>query len=378
MTMTKADRPHPMPTPGDILGVPVLPPGRATMATNRIRSLVGRIHAAMGPPPVQILEGLFGLLDHRVLVVLCRLGVPDALTSPIPPDELARALGADPVRLTRLLRYASTRGWVRIDRRGRVRPTRVTAFLRSDHPGGWSAWVEFAGGDEIGAAVGALTTDPSVTDAFAEVNGRPFFEWMVHHPERWATFDRAMAAGGRMHALALAAAVDWDHTRQVCDVGGGTGDLLAALLELVPSISGTAFDLPDVIGRALEHDRLTAVGGDALVEVPAGFDTYLLVNVLHDWDDDDARRILERVGGAMSDRSRLIVVDNDHQTVPRDRLPVCTDVLMAALTNGGRERNAGTFAALGHDCGLHLTRTTRLATADLAHEFRLAPSSRLR
>jgi hypothetical protein len=216
MTMTKADRPHPMPTPGDILGVPVLPPGRATMATNRIRSLVGRIHAAMGPPPVQILEGLFGLLDHRVLVVLCRLGVPDALTSPIPPDELARVLGADPVRLTRLLRYASTRGWVRIDRRGHVRPTRVTAFLRSDHPGGWSAWVEFA---------------------------------------------------------------------------GGTGDLLAALLELVPSISGTVFDLPDVIGRALEHERLTAVGGDAFVEVPAGFDTYLLVNVLHDWDDDDARRI---------------------------------------------------------------------------------------
>jgi hypothetical protein len=50
---------------------------------------------------------------------------------------------------------------------------------------------------------------------------------------------------------------------------------------------------------------------------------------------------------------------------------------MAALTNGGRERDAGTFAALGHDCRLHLTRTTRLATADLAHEFRLAPSSRL-
>jgi len=370
MTMTTNSGSHAAPTATDILGVPVLPPGRATAAANRLRSRVGRIHAAMGPPPVQILEGLFGLLDHRVLVTLCRLGVPDALTSPTAPDELARTVGADPVRLMRLLRYGSTRGWLRIDRRGRARPTKVTAFLRSDHPGGWSAWVEFAGGDEVGAAVAALTTDPAITDAFAEVNGAPFFEWMADHPDRWAVFDRAMAAGGRMHALALASAIDWGQARHVCDVGGGTGDLLVALLELVPSISGTVFDLPDVVGRALRHDRLTAEGGDAFVEIPGGFDTYLLVNVLHDWDDDDAHRILQRVADAAATTARIIVLDSDHQNVPRDRLPVCTDVLMAALTNGGCERSPGDFAALGHGCGLRLTKTTRLATGDLAHEFR--------
>ena len=358
------------PTPSDVLGIPVLPPGLATTAGNHIRSRMERIHAAMGPPPVQILEGLFGMLDHRVLVTLCRLGVPDALTSPTTPDALAARVGADPARLTRLLRHASTRGWLRIDRRGRVRATRVTAFLRSDHPGGWAAWVEFAGGDEIVAAVAALTTDPAVTDAFAQVNGRPFFEWMADHPDRWAVFDQAMAAGGRMHALALAAAIDWEHTTRVCDVGGGTGDLLVALLQLVPSISGTVFDLPAVIGRSVGHDRLTAVAGDAFVEVPGGFDTYLLVNVLHDWDDDDARRILGRVAAAASAQARVIVLDSDHQTVPRDRLPVCVDLMMAALTNGGRERDTAGFAVLGGDCGLQLTSTTRLATGDLAHEFR--------
>lgn len=368
--MSRSSGPHPAPTASDVLGVPVLPPGRATVATNRLRSRVGRIHAAMAPPPVQILEGLFGMLDHRVLVTLCRLGVPEALTSPTAPDELARTVGADPVRLTRLLRYASTRGWVRIDRRGRARPTRVTAFLRADHPGGWRAWVEFAGGDEVTAAVAALTTDPTVADAFAEVNGRPFFEWMAEHPDRWATFDRAMAAGGRMHALALASAIDWGSSRQVCDIGGGTGDLLVALLELVPSLAGTVFDLPAVVGRALAHDRLTAVGGDAFVEIPGGFDTYLLVNVLHDWDDDDACRILRRVGDAAAGTARIVVVDSDRQAVPRDRLPVCADVLMAALTNGGCERSAGEFAALGGRCGLRLTKTTRLATGDVAHEFR--------
>ena len=47
-----------------------------------------------------------------------------------------------------------------------------------------------------------------------------------------------------MHALALAAAIDWSTTETVCDVGGGTGDLLAALLDLEPHLVGTVLDLP--------------------------------------------------------------------------------------------------------------------------------------
>ena len=65
------------------------------------------------------------------------------------PADLARRVDADPAQLERLLRYAATRGWVRFDRAGRVAPTRITEFLRVDHPGGWWAWVEFAGGTDV-------------------------------------------------------------------------------------------------------------------------------------------------------------------------------------------------------------------------------------
>jgi hypothetical protein len=113
------------PTAAEVLGVPVMPPGRVTVAGSRARAAVGRIHAAMAPPPVRILDAVFGMLDHRVLVALCQAGVPDALTGPTHIGELAGRIDADEVMLERLLRFAATRGWVRIDRRGRVRPTRV-------------------------------------------------------------------------------------------------------------------------------------------------------------------------------------------------------------------------------------------------------------
>jgi O-methyltransferase domain len=356
-------------TATDVLGVPLVPPAAVTRASTRLRGRLSRMARNMAPPPVQILEGLFGMLDHRVLVALCRAGVPEALTRPTTPAELAERLDADPAMLERLLRYGATRGWVRIDRRGRVRPSPVTAFLRSDHPGGWRAWVDFAAGDDILAALSLLDAQAPARDAFAAANGAPFFTWIADHPDRWAIFDRAMAAGGRMHALMLAKAFDWPASSRVCDVGGGTGDLLATLLDLHPALRGTVYDLPAVVGRAVSHKRLTAVAGDAFVDVPARFDTYLLVNVLHDWNDDDASRILARVAEAAGPDARIIVVDSEHTQRPRNDLAVATDVLMAALTNGGKERDADAFAALGRACGLRLRRTVRLASGDLAHEF---------
>ena len=143
-----------MVTPRDILGVPALPPARATAVANRFRARVAALHRPIAPPPVQILDAVFGVLDHAAIVALCELGVPDLLQQPMSVDTLARAAHVEPDRFERLLRYCATRGWVRFDRRDRVRPTQVTKFLRRNHPGGWRAWVTFAGGPDVVDALG--------------------------------------------------------------------------------------------------------------------------------------------------------------------------------------------------------------------------------
>jgi hypothetical protein len=356
-------------SPWDILGIPILPPGHVTDAANRWRDFLGRLQRATAPPPLRILESLFGILEHRALVALCEAGVPDALTRRITVTDLAAQLDLDPIRLERLVRFGSTRGWMRIDRRHRVRPTRVTAFLRTAHPGGWRAWVEFAGGDEVVAAVSALSADPMPPDAFAQLHGAPFFQWMAANPGRWATFDQAMAAGGRMHGLALAAAVDWSGDHRICDVGGGTGALVATLLDLNPHLHGTVVDLPDVIARAEHHPRMTTKAQDAFTGVPPGFDTYLLVNVLHDWNDHDATRMLSQVTRAATPTARVVVVEHERTAVPRDGLAVATDLMMAAVTSGGCERTTADLASLGRAAGLGHRRAIRLASGDLAHIF---------
>ncbi len=115
-------------------------------------------------------------------------------------------------------------------------------------------------------------------------------------------------------------------------------------------------------------------GGDAFAYVPEGFDTYLLVNVLHDWDDADAVRILTRVAQATGSSGRVIVVEGESTAVPRDALAASADLLMAALIRGGRERGSEGFVELGKTAGLRHDRTVRLASGDLAHVFH--PSGR--
>ncbi len=308
------------------------------------------------------------ILELRVMAALCDAGVPDALHRPMSVNELASAVDVEADRLERVVRFGAARGWLSLDRGGRVKPTRVTEFLRSDHPGGWRAWIDFAGGAEVAAAVAAFDLR-GATDPFEDANGAPFFEWMAAHPDRGAAFGRAMAAGGRMHALGLVAAVDWKRSKRVCDVGGGTGELLATLFDRVGHLEGAVFDRPDVLERAVDHPRMARLAGDAFVEVPSGFDTYLLVNVLHDWSDADGARLLNQVRRAVRSGGRVIVVENSPTHRPQNEIALSADLLMASLTPGGRERSAEQFAALGRSAGFTLSATHRLASADVAYVF---------
>lgn len=132
-----------------MLGARVVPPVGLTRVTVLARSLIGRVHRATAPPPVRILETALGGLEPAALAALCHLDVPDQLTGPVSVTGLADGLDVDATRLERLLRFAHVRGWVRLDRRSRVHPTRLTAFLR---PGGRKRTVDEL--TELGRAVG--------------------------------------------------------------------------------------------------------------------------------------------------------------------------------------------------------------------------------
>jgi len=364
----------------DILGVPFVPPPWVSRSVVGLRRRLSAAHRRAAPPSIQLLEALFGLFDNRVLGLLVELDVPDRLDRPRTVAELADATGTDRANLERLLRYAAGRGFVRCDRRGRYRATGLTEILRRDHPYSWRGWVEFAGSDWFWDAFRHL--DAPVRGRGSGVKAattREFFEFVnAVHPEGGDAFNRAMAAGATVQALALNRALDWSDVGRVCDVGGGTGATLEYLLRAHPRLEGVLFDLPGVVAAARtqlttgEHaSRCRIEGGSFFERVPADADRYLLLAVLHDWDDAHAARILRRLAQTMGPQSRAIVVESILSDRPRDEFVQASDLLMCALASG-RERTAGQFDALFANSGLTRLRRIPLATGFVA--FELAPS----
>jgi hypothetical protein len=110
-------------------------------------------------------------------------------------------------------------------------------------------------------------------------------------------------------------------------------------------------------------DRCTFVGGNFFEAVPKGGHAYILRNIVHDWEDEQAVAILTTCRRAMGDSARLILVERYLADDPREALPVLHADLEILVNVGGRERTTDEYASLLARSGLQLARTIPLGRA---------------
>jgi hypothetical protein len=108
---------------------------------------------------------------------------------------------------------------------------------------------------------------------------------------------------------------------------------------------GILFDQPHVVEGAEVGERCEVVGGSFFDAVPEGADAYLLKAVLHDWEDDDALRILARCRAAIPAHGALLVVERD-LGAPNENADAKFSDLNMLVGVGGRERTRDEFAEL--------------------------------
>jgi hypothetical protein len=145
---------------------------------------------------------------------------------------------------------------------------------------------------------------------------------------------------------ALARAYPWPREGVICDVGGGIGTLLSAILERRKGARGILLDAPEVLAEAEDFlrsrgvaDRVERRAGDLFGELDARADIYVLKWILHDWNDDACRDILRRVRVTMPAGSRVVVIDQHLEPNRPSPLSSMTDLLMLVECEGGRERS---------------------------------------
>lgn len=304
-----------------------------------------------------------GYIQTQLLYVAARLRLPDLLENgPLSADDLAAAAGADVSVLHRILRGLAINGIVE-EHEGVFRLTDAGRYLQSGKKDSLQGAILTRGDLYYRAASGLLEAAQSGGGAFRHVFGTEFFEHLSASPDRLVAFQESMVARSQLEAAEVVAAYDFSRFQHIVDVGGGFGVTLTAILKSYPDLQATLFDRPEVVQGAPERlraagvdARCTVAGGDAFAAVPHGGDLYLLSRVIHDWNDDDAVRILRSCRAAMNHDATLALIE----AVIPDRVserPAAILMDLHMLVIGlGKERTAGEFSALLSRAGFELKR----------------------
>ncbi len=199
--------------------------------------------------------------------------------------------------------------------------------------------------------------------AFEKVHGVPAFDYYAAHPEEAEVFNAAMRALGTQLVRSVLPAYDFSGVRRLVDVGGGSGALTVALLEEQPALAATLVELPFAVGMARSElsarglsARCELVAQDALEAVPGGGDLYVLSNILHEWDDAAAQKMLENCRCAMASGGKVLVVE---MLIPPGNgfsPSKYQDLVELVMTGRGRERTEPEMRALLEAAGLQVAR----------------------
>jgi hypothetical protein len=312
------------------------------------------------PPLDVVLQTAAGFCVARALHVAADLGVADHVGEEgAAIGELARKTGADADALGRILRLLSAHGIFRADG-DTVSHNGVSDTLRTDHPQSARDLARMFGLPFVWETFEYLdhsirTGQPAVEKALPE----GVWAWLAERPEASAVFNGAMIGKSFGQVAGVVGTFDFSRFPRIADVGGGRGHLLQAILEKYPAATGLLFEQPHVIDevRSIATDRLHLQAGDFFTDALPECDANMLMEVIHDWDDDKAAQILSTVRRSAPKGSALLLIEQLMPPTPGPHWVKMLDVHMMALF-AARQRSQSEYDRLAGQCGFRPVGTT--------------------
>lgn len=322
----------------------------------------------MSSTPVDV-WAMADLTEPFAVRTVATLGVADVVKSgPIALKELARRCDAKPDPLGRVLRFLVHRGLFTEPEPDVFGPNDASRPLEDDAEGSIRGWLDLDGavGRADLAFVELISQVRGHGPAYPAAFGGSFWEDLDHHPGLSDSYDDLMEAKSQEVVPEIIDAYDWTRFSRVADIGGGKGVLLAAILQENPSAHGILFDLPGPTRSAAEYlrergvwDRAETVTGDFFDPLGVQADAVVLFDVLGDWDDDDAVRILTRCAEAAGEEGSILIIE---LSADFDDQQLFTEMdLRMMIYVGGRMRDLPRTRRITAAAGLFVADVTRLA-----------------
>jgi hypothetical protein len=294
----------------------------------------------------------------RCLQVVTDLGVADAIDDlPRTAAALAGSTGSNADALNRVLRLLSCHG-IFESQDGRFAHTPASRLLRSDHPRSMRSFVRMMGLPVFWAAYGKLDhTVRTGQSAMAQVLPDGLFRYFADHPEASQIFNQAMMGKAQAQIAGVVGNYSFSDFNLIGDIGGGQGHLLEAVLAANPHLRGVLFEAPHVIKQAsgTASDRLSLQSGDFFKDTMPACDAYLMMDIIHDWSDEESTRILKNLRRSVPAHAKLLLVEAMLRDDSKPNFVKILDIHMMTLVTG-KQRTWPEFEKLLAGAGFRLER----------------------
>ncbi|KAI3321412.1 putative O-methyltransferase [Xylariaceae sp. AK1471] len=330
-------------------------------------------------PTDQILGLAWSVADTANLDLITRLKIPQSvpLRSSISIDELAKAIQVPEALIARIVRYAIANGVFVEEKPGYIGHSASSAALV------WNPHLskiihfstDFLGNVllKVPEAVVAKRDDPEhAPDAafnIAYCTNESLFSLLQESGDLNTKYHEYLAGRASTPLWSvdrLRAAWPWSSMRDatVIDVGGSSGHTVQYLASLMPVakfiIQDNNKSALDMGRRAVEasaadpslSSRISFQEYDFFTPQPVEADIYIYRHILHDWNDEDAVKILSSLLPALKPGSRVLISEGIVPAPPAQRLNTLArkmirieDMFMLAV-HDAHERSVPDFESL--------------------------------
>ncbi|MFE9393982.1 methyltransferase [Streptomyces flavidovirens] len=317
------------------------------------------------PQPTLLIDLATGLWKAQTLTAAIETGVFETLaTGASSAPELAVGLGLGE-RPAEILLTACTALGLLEQRDGRYRNTAVADhYLVPGLPDYFGDYVRMVA--QYTAPGWMRATEAVRTDAPTKPVPDPDRN-MFEEGNRPKSFWDGLFAFSTLTARQMARAVDLSGVRRIMDVGGGAGATLIELCRQHPHLSGTVVDLPHVCALAQERidaagmtGRITTAAADFFADpLPSGHDAVLLSMILHDWDENQNRKLLASCLDTLPSGGTVLISEllvDDDKSGPVDAALMSMNMLVGTW---GRNYTGAEYADWLRDAGCDRVRTVR-------------------
>lgn len=264
-----------------------------------------------------IKDMLFAYYQTQCLYIVSELRIADYLEhAPCSVSKLASRINVDENKLYRIMRFISSLGLFDEVSDKTFQLNEESKYLLTSSKNNIGNFIKLHGEYFYTSATKMLDSLELGTTPFELQFGEISAKYFTSNAKAKIVYNEAMKENSELVAREIIHIYDFSKYKNIIDIGGGIGSLLANILLEHKLAHGINFDLPELKELSTHYlqgkqilEGCKFIGGDMFKNIPSNGDLYLMKAILHGKSDEIVIKLLSLVKQVLNPNRPLLLIE---------------------------------------------------------------------